>query len=146
MQADRTRVAAYVLCRDDEGRILLTRWIAEGHPRSGCWTMPGGATEWGEQPEESAVRELHEETALTADITGVLTVRSEWIEPSESHFGDHFHAVQIIYEGVNPRGELRTDFSECDSTDAAAWFTLDEARTLPQVALVTFCLDLCDCS
>ena len=41
MQADRTRVGAYVLCRDDDGRILLTRFVDKGSPHSGWWTMPG---------------------------------------------------------------------------------------------------------
>jgi 8-oxo-dGTP diphosphatase len=144
MQADRTRVGAYVLCRDGDGRILLTRFVLEGNPHSGRWTMPGGATEWGEQPDETAVRELREETALTVDVGPVLAVRSEWIDPSESHLGDRFHAVQIVYEGTDPRGVLRTDFSDCDTTDAAAWFTLDEARALDRVALVDFCLGLCE--
>ena len=143
MEADRTRVAAYALCRDDAGHILLTRWVQAGAPASGSWTMPGGRTEWGEQPHETALRELHEETGLEADIGRVLAVRSEWIEPRESFLGDHFHAVQIVYEATNVRGALRTDFSACDTTDAAAWFTLEEASALRKVGLVTFCLDLC---
>ena len=64
----RIRVAAYVLCRDDEGRILLTRFFEAGHPHSGWWTMPGGGMEWGEQTYETAARELHEETGLVARI------------------------------------------------------------------------------
>jgi len=133
----RTRAAAYVLCRDDRGRILLTRFVEEGNPNSGRWTMPGGGMDPGEQSYETAARELHEETGLVADIGGVLAVRSDWIEP------EPYHSVQIVHAATNVRGELRTDFSECDTTDAAGWFTLDEARALPQVGLVTFCLDRC---
>lgn len=141
--ADRTRVAAYVLCRDDESRILLTRFVEQGNPRSGWWTMPGGGIDWGEQTHETAARELREETALTADVGRVLAVRSEWIEPEESRLGDRFHSVQVIYEGTNVCGVLKTDFADCDTTDAAAWFTLAEARALPRVSLVDVCLDLC---
>ena len=143
MQADRTRVAAYVLCRDDAGRILLTRFVAEGNPRSGAWTMPGGGMDWGEQPHETAARELHEETGLVADIGAVLFVRSQWILPPESYLNDRYHAVQIVYEATNPRGDLHTDWSHCDTTDAAGWFTVDEARALDHVGLVADCLDLC---
>src|SRR4051812_46314206 len=39
------RAAAYVVCRDDDPRILLTRFYAPDHPDSGRWTMPGGAME-----------------------------------------------------------------------------------------------------
>jgi ADP-ribose pyrophosphatase YjhB (NUDIX family) len=137
-------VAAYVLCRDDDGRILLTRFVAEGNPRSGWWTMPGGGMEWGEQAAEAARRELDEETGLVADIGPVLAVRSEWMEPSESRLHDRFHSVQIIFAASNVRGALRTDFADGGTTDAAAWYTLDEARALPHVGLVDACLDLCD--
>ena len=144
MQADRTRIAAYALCRDDVGRILLTRFVEEGNRYSGWWTMPGGGMEWGEQTDETAARELREETGLTADIGRVLSVRSQWMEPAESQRDDHYHSVQVVHEGLRLRGALQVDFSHCDTTDAAGWFTLDEARALPQVTLVTHCLDLCD--
>ena len=56
------------------------------------------------------------------------------------------HVVGIVYEGTNARGVLRTEFSRdaANTTDAAAWFTLEEARALPHVELVAYCLDLCD--
>jgi len=143
VQADRTRVGAYALCRDDDGRILLTRFVSEGNPRSGWWTMPGGGMEWGEQPHETAARELREETGLTVDVGGVLAVFSHWMEPPDSLQGDRYHSVQIVYEATNPRGALQVDFSHCDTTDAAGWFTLDEAGALDRVGLVTECLRLC---
>jgi ADP-ribose pyrophosphatase YjhB (NUDIX family) len=143
VHADRTRVAAYVLCRDDDGRVLLTRFVEEGNRYSGWWTMPGGGMEWGEQAIESAARELEEETGLVAEVGAVLAVRSQWMEPAESLHHDRYHSVQVIHEATNLRGELHIDFSHCDTTDAAAWFTLDEARALPKVTLVTHCLDLC---
>jgi len=135
------RAAAYVLCRDDEGRILLTRFVQEGNPDSGKWTMPGGGMEWGEHPIETAIRELEEETGLIADIGSIVTVFSRWFEQHETPRGEAGHVLGLVFAATNARGELRTEFS--DTTDAAAWFTLDEARALPQVSLVTQCLDLC---
>ena len=142
MEASWRRAAAYVLVRDDDGRILLTRFVQEDNPDSGKWTMPGGGMEWGEHPVETAARELDEETGLRADIGAVLTVFSRWFEPHETPRREAGHVLGLVFEGTNVRGELRTEFS--DTTDAAAWFTLDEARALPQVTLVTHCLDLCD--
>lgn len=140
------RVAAYVLCRDEEGRILLTRFAYDGHPDSGKWTMPGGAMEWGEDPVETAARELEEETGLRADIGRILGVRSRWYDAQGAFSGSPGHAVGIVYEAANLRGDLRTEFSQDpdNTTDAAAWFTLDEARALPHVELVAYCLELCD--
>lgn len=50
--------ATVVVMRD--GRVLLARDAGQVH-----FNMPGGGIEEGEPPEEAAVRELREETALT---------------------------------------------------------------------------------
>lgn len=146
MEVEWRRVAAYVLCRDDDRRILLTRFASAGHPDSGTWTMPGGAMEWGENPLETAERELEEETGLRADLGRVVGVFSHWYEPQEAVSGKAGHVVGIVYEGTNLRGVLRTEFSRetANTTDAAAWFTLEEARALAHGGLVTYCLNLCD--
>lgn len=136
------RVAAYVLCRDPGGRILLTRFVQEGNPDSGSWTMPGGGMEWGEHPVETATRELDEETGLHADIGEVVGVFSRWFEAHETPRSQPGHVIGLVFAATNVRGTLRTDFS--DTTDAAAWFTLDQARALRRVSLVDYCLDLCD--
>jgi 8-oxo-dGTP pyrophosphatase MutT (NUDIX family) len=146
MEAEWRRIAAYVLCRDYDGRILLTRFTHASHPDSGQWTMPGGGMEWGEDPFGTAERELEEETGLHAEIGRVVGVFSRWYDPREAVSGSAGHVVGIVYEGSNVRGVLRTEFSRDadDTTDAAAWFTLEEARTLPHVELVTYCLGLCE--
>lgn len=145
MIAEWRRVAAYVLCRDDAQRILLTRFVHADHADSGKWTMPGGGMEWGEDPRETAARELEEETGLHAEIGRVAGVFSRWYAPHEAASGRAGHVIGIVYEGVDPRGVLRTDFSNeaANTTDAAAWFTLQEVRAIPHVELVTYCLDLC---
>ena len=146
MDAQWRRAAAYVICRDEAGRILLTRFVQSGNPDSGKWTMPGGGMEWGEEPAETAARELEEETGLRADIGRVVGVFSRWYDAQEAASGSAGHVIGIVYEGANVRGTLRTEFSgdPANTTDAAAWFTLEEARSLPRVGLVTFCLELCD--
>ena len=108
--------------------------------------MPGGAMEWGEEPQETAARELEEETGLQADIGNVVGVFSRWYTPDEAFLGQAGHVVGIVYEGTNVRGILRTEFSPAadNTTDAASWFTLEEARGLPRVGLVDYCLRLCD--
>src|SRR5436190_325310 len=40
------RIGAYVLCRDDDERVLLTRFRWPEHPDDGTWTAPGGSMEW----------------------------------------------------------------------------------------------------
>jgi len=133
------RAAAYVVCRDDEGRILLTRFFAQDNPDSGRWTMPGGGMEWGETPEQTALRELEGEAGLHARLGAVVGVFSRWFTAEESAHGEAGHVVGVVYEGTDVTGELRTAFDE-GTTDAAVWFSLDEAHTLARVDLVDFVL------
>ena len=48
---------------NDEGKVLLQK-----RGDSGKWGFPGGAIELGETPEETAVRELKEETGLDVEV------------------------------------------------------------------------------
>lgn len=143
MEAQWRRAAVYVLCRDRDGRVLLTRFIEDGNPDSGRWTMPGGGMEWGEQPVDTAIRELDEETGLQARLGAIVGVFSRWFEPHEAWKGDPGHVLGVVYEASELQGELRTSF-DGGTTDAAAWFSLDEVRELPRVSLVDFVLDLLD--
>lgn len=97
--------------------------------------------EWGESPAETARRELAEETGLDASIGPVLGVFSRWFTEQESARGKTGHAVGVVYEASGAEGELRTEFEE-GTTDAAAWFTLEQVQTLPRVELVDFVLGL----
>ena len=133
------RAAAYVVCRDDQRRILLTRFYAEDNPDSGRWTMPGGGMEWVETPEQTALRELEEETGLGARLGEVVGVFSRWYTAQESARGEAGHVIGIVYEAINVTGELRTSFDP-GTTDAAAWFSMDEARSVPRAGVVDFVL------
>jgi ADP-ribose pyrophosphatase YjhB (NUDIX family) len=97
--------------------------------------------EWGETPEQTALRELQEETGLTARLGMVLGVFSQWFTVTESQRGEPGHVIGVIYEGVAVSGSLRTSW-DLGTTDGAEWFTLDEARSLSRVRLVDFVLGL----
>jgi ADP-ribose pyrophosphatase YjhB (NUDIX family) len=57
----RNGFAAYAVATDPRGRVLLTR-IADGYPGGGQWHLPGGGTDYGEQPGAALIREITEET------------------------------------------------------------------------------------
>jgi 8-oxo-dGTP diphosphatase len=135
-----TRAGAYVLCRDDVGRILLTRFYTKGQTDSGVWTMPGGGMKWGETPEQTALRELDEETGLRAHLGPVVGVFSHWFTATESIHGEAGCLLGVVYESSELMGDLRTAFHD-GTTDAAAWFSLEEVLSLPRAPLVDFVLD-----
>jgi 8-oxo-dGTP diphosphatase len=53
-----------------EGGILLVRRKYE--PRAGMWSLPAGFMEYGEGPEETARREVREETGFEIDLDLLL--------------------------------------------------------------------------
>ncbi|KUN02170.1 methyltransferase [Streptomyces yokosukanensis] len=59
---------ALAVVTDEAGRVLL------GHSRRGMWELPGGKTSGAESFEAAAVRELAEETGLTASATDAHVV------------------------------------------------------------------------
>ncbi len=64
-------------------QVLLVRRLNE--PYQGCWTLPAGFVDAGEDPAEAVVRELFEETGMQGGVTGlhsVLAGRSTRVEPT----------------------------------------------------------------
>ena len=82
-------VAAVALV-DADSRILLAR-RPEGKPMAGLWEFPGGKVEPGERPEETLIRELHEELGIT--------VKEACLAPLTfaSHTYDSFHLLMPLY-------------------------------------------------
>jgi 8-oxo-dGTP diphosphatase len=134
----KVRVAAYAICVRDE-QILLARWIdGNGEPE---WTLPGGGMEHGEDPYDTVLREVEEETGYDIEVTGLLGVDSRH-HTYTRRFGrvvDH-HGVRIVYEGRVTGGELRHEIG--GSTDMAAWHDLDAVSGLNRVSLVDIGLRL----
>ncbi|WP_189709131.1 NUDIX hydrolase [Streptomyces phaeofaciens] len=133
------RVAAYAVCvRDD--RILLARSPAtDGTPE---WVLPGGGMEHGEDPLDTVVRELDEETGYRVEVTGLLGMdSSRHVFPREGLRGpvDH-HGLRIVYEGRIVGGALRYEVD--GSTDLAAWHDLADVPALTRVRLVDIALKL----
>lgn len=141
MDIDWRRVGAYVVCRDESDRLLLTRFYSESHRDSGKWTMPGGGMEWGENPTQTALRELFEETGLTASIGPVLGFYSQWFTAAQAAYGTAGHHLGIVFRAVDLTGDLQTEFAD-GTTDAAQWFSLSEVEVLPRTPLLDYGLEL----
>lgn len=63
---DEYRLAVGIWLIDSQGRIFLTRRSLEKSYAPGKWENPAGHVQAGETPEHAVVRELREETGLSA--------------------------------------------------------------------------------
>lgn len=63
--------AVGVVCLRGAEVLLIRR---ANPPRQGEWSLPGGRIEWGETAASAALRELAEETGVTARLLGLVDV------------------------------------------------------------------------
>jgi ADP-ribose pyrophosphatase YjhB (NUDIX family) len=117
------RVAAYALALrggPDGEEVLLARNSARG-PHPGQWTLPGGGIDHGEEPRDTVVREVREETGLSCTPGAILDVGSTHFEgTAPSGRREDFHALQIVYAAEVGEGEPEVQ-EKNGTTDAAAW-------------------------
>jgi len=123
------------VCRDDQGRLLLAR-ASPALTLRGRWFLPGGGVQHGEQPADSLIREIEEESGLTVTLGPLLDVLSDLRTIPD---GTSLHTVRLIYRVDSWAGTLRPEAN--GTTDAVGWFTPDEVRELPLARYVQDVVD-----
>ena len=125
------RFAAYAVASDPAGRILLTR-IAPGYPGEGRWHLPGGGTDYGEQPGTALIRELVEETGQRGRLVELLGIASHRDAASLGPEGYpiDWHGVRAFYRVAVDLATAPTVHDVGGSTVEARWFTADEVGAL----------------
>lgn len=117
-----TRPAAYAVVIRDEC-LLLSRWVPHISEMKLGWTLPGGGMDPGEQPADTAIREVFEETGYTVALKQLLGVHAGYFEP-ENGSARPFCALRTVYLAEVTGGELTYEVG--GSTDLAAWVPLAE--------------------
>lgn len=108
-----------------DGKVVLME-----HPRIGLWLPPGGHVEPGETPDQTALREVREETGLSVELVGErgpggsvtpltrpLGIQLEPIGPGHEH-------IDLIYL-AKVKGEPLLVAEQ--STRGLGWYSPDEA-------------------
>ena len=110
--------AAAVIVIDSASRILL-----QHRSDNDCWGLPGGSMELGETFEETARREVLEETGLTVGQLIPFYTHSGPAAFYRYPNGHEVYVAAIIYTTTDYRGEVKLDN---DESVAVAWHRADE--------------------
>jgi ADP-ribose pyrophosphatase YjhB (NUDIX family) len=102
--------AGAILVRD--GAILLVQRSVD--PRQNDWCIPAGFIEWNEHPQQTAVRELKEETGLDISIRTIFDIFFGMDDPRT-------HAVLILYIADVVGGQIKPGDDAAD----VRWFDFD---------------------
>ncbi len=99
-----------------DNKILLIKRVTP--PYVGFWSLPGGKIEFGEHPEETALREVKEETDLDCEFEGFRGIASEVVHNKDDKVA-HF----MIY--VCKLKPLHTNIQSSNEGDLK-WFDMDK--------------------
>ncbi len=106
-----------------KNKYLLAKEMLEGGKE--YWIVPGGKVEFGETIEEAAIREIKEETGITAKSLTFLNFK-------EAVAVDYnYHTVIFFFETKVNSGKTQGDIE--GKVIEAKWFTKKEALKLPLV-------------
>jgi 8-oxo-dGTP diphosphatase len=106
--------AAGVVCFRGQDVLLIRRGTP---PRLGEWSIPGGRLQPGETPAQAALRELTEETGVTARLLGLIEIVDAVIGEPERLFLLHDYAA--VWTGGEPMA--------ADDASEAVFLSLEEA-------------------
>jgi 8-oxo-dGTP diphosphatase len=112
------KLTADGLILKDKKVLLIKR---KNYPFKGKWALPGGFVEYKEKTEDTAIREVFEETGLKTKINNLVGVYSD---PNRDPRG---HTVSVIYLLEICGGKLKSS----DDASDAKFFDLNQ---LPKLA------------
>lgn len=111
------------------GKLLLVERASE--PWRGRWDIPGGFCEFDEHPEETAVREVREETGLEVRVTGFLGMWLDRYPHPDVASEDVETTLNLYFHADVTGGEERPAPEE---VTRLGWFAPDELPSREETA------------
>ena len=110
-------IGAAILVLDDQNRLLMLK-----RSESGCWGLPGGATEPGEVVEFAVKRETREEVGLEVGEMSLFGVFSGPELYYKYPNGDEVYNVTIVYLSRDWNGDVTLN----EEHTKWNWFAVDD--------------------
>ena len=110
-------VGATVVAFDEQNHVLM-----QLRSDTKTWDFPGGSSELGDSLEDTARRELLEETGLVADRLEFITVLSGAMYRETYPNGDEIYIVSAVFVARGLTGALQTDEESLE----LRWFAPDQ--------------------
>lgn len=117
------RPCAGVVLINEAGRVFAGHRIDNA---ADAWQMPQGGIDKGEDPREAALRELREETGISADLCDVVAETPDWVRydlPPElvgkiwkGRYGGQTQKWFLVrYRGTDDQVNIATEHPEFDA-------------------------------
>ena len=119
-----------IVCLRGEDVLLIRRGKP---PKQGEWSIPGGRIEFGEPAQHAALRELKEETGITAELTGLIDVVDGIFPAPDKAPGQHYLLCDYAARWISgePKGADDAQHAEFISPERLAQLPLwDETRRI----------------
>ncbi len=114
--------------KEEEKELLLVRRKSEGDEKlHGRWELPGGRIDFGENPEETAVREVNEETGYEVSNPELFRDVFSYLLEYEKK---RIHVLITVYLCRLEGGEK--DLSDQKISDIG-WFTDEELKKIDTI-------------
>lgn len=101
-----------LIVKNSDGQVLILRRSNSSHA-NGSWCLPGGKVDYGDTVEETAIKELREETNLECTSTEFLFFQDSL--PDEA---SEMHVINFYFACVT-KGDLQLN----EESSESAWIT-----------------------
>lgn len=115
--------AGGLIFNSDHEVAIIARHSRSGHLE---WCLPKGHIEKGETPEQTAVREVHEETGILGKVTGSIATIDYWFTGDE----ERVHKLVHHYVLRQTAGHLTVAGDPDHEAEDAAWVPFDKLTSI----------------